>query len=142
MGRFIKQALAVAVVAAALGALAVTGPAAQRTYVAGNCSNAVFKPKQIVLACADAGFLATELSWSRWGQKQAKGTGTGKVKICKPDCAAGHFNEADIQVRLYQPRYCSQDSKRHFTKVEYIWLHGVPGGGEKQGTVPLPCALL
>lgn len=142
MGRFLKQSLAIVVVAVGLGALAVTGPAAQRTFVASSCSNAAFKPARIVLACADAGFLATDLSWTRWGQKKARGSGTGEVRICKPDCASGHFNEADIQLRLFRPRYCSQDGKRHFTRVEYTWTHGVPGGGPKQGIMPFPCSML
>ena len=142
MGRFFKQALLVAVVAAALGALAVSGPAAQRTFDASNCSNAAYKPQRIVLACADAGFMAVEMVWSRWGKKQANGTGTGRVEICKPDCAAGHFAKSQIQLRLFRARHCSQDDRRHFTKVEFVWRHGVPGGGPKRGTVPLPCSLL
>lgn len=142
MGRLLKQLLAIAVVAAALGALAVMGPAAQRTYVASDCNNATFKPERIVLACADAGFLATDLSWSQWGREQAKGKGTGKEKICEPNCAAGHFAEGKIRLRLFRPRNCSQDGKRHFTKLEYVWLNEPPAGGPMQGTVPFPCAML
>ena len=138
----LKRLLVVAVVVAALGALAVTGPAAQRTYVTSNCTNAAFKPKRVVIACADAGFIATGLSWSQWGDNQAKATGTGKVEICEPSCAAGHTAQADVRLRLFRPRYCAQDGKRHYTKVEFVWPQGAPGGGAKQGTVPLPCSML
>src|SRR3954454_13402301 len=126
----------------ALGVLAVMSPAAQKTFVSSNCTNAAFKPSRIVLACADAGFIATHLSWSSWGQNQAAATGTGSAKVCKPDCASGKVKEAPIQLRLLRPRYCSQDGKRHLTKVEYVWTHGSPAGGSKQGTVSLSCSAL
>jgi len=133
------------VLAIALGAFAATvatAKPANRTYVTANCSGAAFKPKSIVLACGDAGLIATRLQWTQWGTKKAHGAGLGVEKICKPDCAAGKVAKEAMKLILSKPRLCRQDGKRHFTKVHYKWLPASPGEGPNQGTIPLPCSLV
>lgn len=131
---------------AALAALAAVPAAAQtgaaRTYVTSDCNGAAFKPRSIVLTCGDAGLVATKLQWTNWGAKRAAGAGLGKEKVCMPDCAAGRVAKGAMKVVLSRPRLCSQDGKRHFTKIHYSWPGGAPGEGPKQGNIPLPCTLL
>jgi hypothetical protein len=132
---------------ATLAALALSaafaGASASRTFVASNCTNAAYKPRSVILACGDAGLAAAKLRWSRWGSNSAAGVGTGRAKICEPDCAAGKVATAKMRLVLSKPRLCSQDGKRHFTKIHYTWVDGAPAGtGPKQGTVPMPCSLL
>lgn len=46
------------------------------------------EPASIVIACADAGIGARNLSWQRWGATGAYGRGTIWFHVCTPDCAS------------------------------------------------------
>lgn len=68
------------------------------------------------------------------------GTGTGVAKVCEPDCASGKVVRDAIRLVLSQPRVCSTDGKRHFTKIRYVWVNGAPVPGQPaQGAIPMPC---
>jgi hypothetical protein len=145
MGSRASRGVLLVVLAIALSGFAVAGAAAGsagRTYVASNCDNAAFKPRQIVLACGDAGLIATKLQWTQWGTKKAHGAGLGEQRVCKPTCVAGKVAKGAMKLSLSRPRLCSQDGKRHFTKVHYKWIPAAPAEGPNQGTTPLPCSLL
>lgn len=135
-------AVGVALLACALLADVTSGAMAEKTYVTADCSGAAFKPREIVLTCGDAGLVATKLQWPQWGTGKAHGAGLGEEKVCKPDCAAGKVAEAAMKVVLSKPVLCSQDGKRHFTKIHYRWIPAAPGEGPNQGSIPLPCSLI
>jgi hypothetical protein len=113
-----------------------------RTYVASDCEGAAFKPRSIILTCGDAGLVANKLQWTQWGAKRAHGAGLGEEKVCTPNCAEGRVAKGAMKVTLSRPRLCSQDGKRHFTKIHYSWPAGAPGEGPDQGNIPLPCSIL
>ncbi len=56
-----------------VASMAVAKPGGGKTYVTSGCKGAAFKPKRIVLACGDAGLVATKLQWKQWGSSQASG---------------------------------------------------------------------
>ncbi len=133
------------VAGALLCALVVSAAAAKpvsKTYVTSGCNGAAFKPSRIIIACGDAGLIATKLKWSEWGASKAAGSGVGEEKVCNPNCAEGTVAKGKMNVSLFRVRLCSQDGKYHFTKIHYSWPDGAPGEGHKQGTIPLPCALV
>lgn len=145
MSSRVSRAVLLVALAIGFGAFAVACAAAgstTRTYVASNCDNAAFKPRQIVLACGDAGLIATKLQWTQWGTKKARGAGLGKQRVCKPTCVAGKIAKGAMKLVLSKPRLCAQDGKRHFTKVHYKWIPAAPAEGPNQGTTPLPCSLV
>jgi hypothetical protein len=127
----------------AMGAVsgAALGKGKGPTVVSANCHGHNFKPGRIVLACGDAGLFVEHLDWTQWGRSEARGTGVGTGETCKPDCATGGTKSAGMEVRLFQPRYCSQDGRVHFTKMRYRWTEGSPiSGTPDSGVVPSPCA--
>ncbi len=142
LSRLLLVALAVGLGSPMVALTAAKTPAAGRTYVAGDCAGAAFKPREVVLACGDAGLTATKMQWKQWSSTRASGVGTGEEKVCTPNCANGRVAKGRMQLLLSQPRLCSQDGKRHFTKIRYTWPNGAPGEGPKQGTIPLPCSIL
>ena len=108
--------------------------------VSANCHGHNFKPGHMVLACGDAGLSVEDLNWKHWGRKEANGIGIGTGKTCVPSCAAGGTRSASMEIRLFAPRFCSQDSRVHFTKIRYRWTHGSPiEGGPDQDVIPSPC---
>lgn len=143
-GRSLSRLLPIAL-AVALCALVVSAATAKpvgKTYVTSGCNGAAYKPSRIIIACGDAGLIATKLKWSEWGASKAAGSGVGEEKICNPNCAEGTVGKGQMKVSLFRVRLCSQDGKYHFTKIRYSWPNGAPGEGPKQDTIPLPCALL
>jgi hypothetical protein len=110
------------------------------TVVSAYCHGHNFKPGRIILACGDAGLYVEHLDWKHWGRGEANGIGTGTGKTCTPSCAAGGTKSASMEIRLFKPKYCTQDHRRHFTKIRYRWTHGSPIAGQPDSAVvPSPC---
>src|SRR5215207_7514176 len=116
-------AVAVAVPATASGPVA--GASGKLPLLISNCAKAKLKPANVILACGDASFGATGMSWSSWTRKRATGTGTGQLNDCKPNCAQGKTKTAPIQLRLGKPVKCSNGTLI-FAKVRFTWTQGAP----------------
>ena len=67
-----------------------------------NCAGQLeVKPKEIVIACADAGIMITDISWSKWNQNTAKGTGTLAWNTCLPaTCVDGIVQTYKVKITL------------------------------------------
>ena len=65
-----------------------------------DCGSAVYKPESITLTCADGGWSIQAITWSTWTTKGAKGTGTWRENLCKPNCADGEIAEAKVNLKL------------------------------------------
>lgn len=86
-------ALAAAGLALGLGAgigagLAPAASAAPSPVIVDCTGKGVTKPKEIVIACADAGVLITKITWKEWNANRARGTGVLAWNPCLPDCAS------------------------------------------------------
>jgi hypothetical protein len=110
------------------------------TVISANCHGHNFKPGRIILACGDAGLYVEHLKWKHWGRKEANGIGIGTGKTCDPFCAAGGTRSASMEIRLFKPRYCSQDGRVHFTRMKYRWTYGSPiANAPDKGVIPSSC---
>jgi hypothetical protein len=148
--RMAKRTFLAAAISVVTAAAAISVPAAGNESVArgsgrlplliSNCAKAKLKPANVILACGDASFGATGMTWSSWSRKSALGTGTGQLNDCKPNCAQGKTKTAPIQLRLGKPVRCS-NGKRIFAKVRYTWTQGAPAKFPDTGSVPLGCKL-
>jgi hypothetical protein len=74
-----------------------------RTYVAGADGRRRYRPKLLVLGASQTIY---DVSWQRWGQRAARGTGTYPANDCIPYCAAGTITRHPVTVRLSRPRVC------------------------------------
>ena len=97
-------AIAAATAGVALGGLAIapTAGAAPTATVVINCvGKGVVKPKQIIIACADAGVMVYKISWTSWTDNEAKGTGTLAWNTCLPKtCVAGIVQKYKVKITL------------------------------------------
>lgn len=102
MRRTILALAATAGLAAAGLALAPTATAAEGTPVVIDCAGkGVTKPKQIVLACADAGVAVTGIRWTRWTMNSATGVGTLTWNTCLPQtCVDGIVEKYRVRITL------------------------------------------
>lgn len=71
------------------------------------CLDQAVAPASVVLACADAGAITQELTWTSWGQPEATATGVLSVKTCQPSCAEGSREEYPVTLVASDLRDCS-----------------------------------
>lgn len=104
----VALALLVAAVAATQAPAAASAPAGtgDRVLFAANCRTPVFKPKRIIVTCADANFVVQGINWSSWTSVRATGRGVARVNDCNPSCAAGTFRSYPVRVTLSRPTLC------------------------------------
>jgi hypothetical protein len=119
--------LALACGAGLLAALAQAGPGpaaaskAKPVLFSKECADRHYKPKVILIACADArtSFEATE--WVRWTSKEALAKGT----LLRPDCPPAtpivactkNTRDRNASVLLFRPRLCPKQGRAFFTRL-------------------------
>jgi hypothetical protein len=122
--------------AAALAVLtALPAVAGGRTYAV-NCTRPVFKPRTIVVACADGNRVFTSLKWGRWATRSAAGHGRAEYNDCNPVCATGHVHRVGTSVTLSRPVRCRH--VRIFTRLHYVLARNSPGLA-RRGTFRFRC---
>jgi hypothetical protein len=106
-------------------AQAGSGPAAaskgKPVLFSKECADRHYKPKVILIACADArtSFEATE--WVRWTSKEAFAEGT----LLRPDCPPAtplvactkNTRDRNASVLLFRPRLCPKQGRAYFTRL-------------------------
>jgi len=65
-----------------------------------DCETQVNMPTTILFTCADGNEGIEKISWSTWGVKGARGTGTYFRNQCDPDCASGKFAYQKVSLAL------------------------------------------
>ena len=126
MRRTVLTLAATASLAAAWLALAPAATAAEGTPVVIDCAGkGVAKPKQIVLACADAGVAVTGIRWTRWTMNSATGVGTLTWNTCLPQtCSDGIVQEDTVDIRL--GRVASGPGVDAFSRMTLTFPDGGP----------------
>ena len=132
--------LKVLLLAAALAVLVAT-PAGSATKVLfpANCGKPTFKPKSIVVACADANNRLTSIKWQTYGTRAASGTATAKVNDCTPNCVSGKVKSYPAIVTLTRPKNCGRGVTQ-FTRLVETFTHSRPSGTSKRLGVTFPCS--
>jgi hypothetical protein len=83
---------------------ATIAPVDTGILVYGDCKTASLEPSEIVLTCADYGWILEALHWSSWTASQATAVGTFVYNDCTPNCAEGHHHDVPgTQVTLTAP---------------------------------------
>lgn len=126
---------------------AVTAPAApaaaqedDRRLLINDCERGKFKPKRVIVTCADANFRLRGLRWSRWGDDEARGRGTAVINDCEPNCAEGTFRRYPIRVRAFRPRLTGGCVPGYlFTRLGWRFPGRKPEGMSRTGRTRLVC---
>jgi len=126
-------------VAAAVAVPATAGAANDnlRVFVS-NCAKQVYKPKQITVACADAGIIISKVKYSSYGAKTAKGTGTAAVNLCDPNCAAGKTKRFPVKFTLSKVTQCGDSYQ--FRRLTLTYTKATPPHSKKTIVQPYVCA--
>jgi hypothetical protein len=87
-------------------------------YVLWDCESVGrVEPAAFVLACADGNAGLTGLHWTRWAPDGAAGTGTEYVNDCQPYCAAGHFHNYPVDIRLSGRDLVARNEPFAYTRI-------------------------
>ena len=100
------------------------------------------RPRRIIIACADAGFILTSLRWRRWGKPRTTGRGLARINDCNPFCAAGTYHYIPVRTQLSELRRCRSADRYVYTRLRYRLLRRpafLVGGAS--GRIPFPCRL-
>ncbi|MFE0374871.1 hypothetical protein ACFW1M_04640 [Streptomyces inhibens] len=84
----------------------------------------VIKPQVITLTCADAGMVATAITWKKYGSRDALGVGV--VQVEKTAAGVGTDSGFPATFRLYGPK--SVDGGLAFTGLEVTYEGSTPLG--------------
>ena len=138
MRRPVGFAIAVVFVALlAVPALAATG----KDRLVGDCTHSQIKPKQIVLACADANAVVLHVKWSSFGAAKAAGTGTYSVNDCKPNCAAGTFKDYPVKLTASDAKHCADGDVDDYMSLLLAFVGTPPPATRSPLKVALYCPI-
>jgi hypothetical protein len=108
-----------------------------------NCGHAVVAPKTLTLACADANYGLARMSWRRWGDATATGSGVASANDCTPYCAAGHFHTYPVTATASLLRTCSPGKRvgpAQYTLLVLRYPGKRPAGVGRTDTWKFPCS--
>jgi hypothetical protein len=92
-----------------------------------NCVTFEQKPVELVLYCADAGQILSEITWSNWTGQEALGKGISTTNDCEPNCAAGTDVVTNVDIKLIKP-VTSEEGRRVFSQIEMQYENPQPSG--------------
>ena len=78
----------------------------RRTAVTTDCQHVEVRPRWIVFACADGGFLVRRLEWRSWHPFRAAASGVFHQNDCDPSCAGGEYHIVTGVLRLRGRTWC------------------------------------
>lgn len=89
------------------------------------------RPSDITsIYCGDNSVSVTDISWSSWGPRTASGSGTENINLCRPNCAAGNYEQRAVQVEL------SRLQRKAFTSITVTGTDGVTATYRLTGAAP------
>ena len=69
----------------------------------------------------DGTVVLRDMTWSRWDDAEAVGTGTERIESCTPDCASGGQYSVKVEVTLTQPVKDCGDGIGLWTHAAFTW---------------------
>lgn len=123
--------------AAGLGAVACGGSETKVLFPAG-CTNPTYKPRQIIVTCADANTVVRGITWTAYGDNTAAGRGTANVNTCVPNCASATYRPYPAAVALSRPKDCSKKTTQ-FTHLVVTYTGARPPSGGSTIQEDFPC---
>jgi len=134
-----RRTLVLLTAAVWLAALLAPAGASARTWYPDCAFNAHYKPRSIVVFCADAGMEIRRIHWYHWAGQKARGRSSrAYANDCLPSCAAGHFHRYRVRILLRRVRFCSRTGVDEFTRMR-ITFRGRKWSGPRRFTQPLAC---
>ena len=83
-----------------------------------NCGIIDYKPQSMTPFCADATAGVGNLQWDSWSAKGATGTGLYGINLCKPTCAKGKWEFANVNVALSNA--VKADGKTILSRIDIV----------------------
>lgn len=110
--------------------------AASATYIA-ECvdDNLVRSPKSLTLTCGDGNESLEDLTWTGWGEKQARATGQLSSNTCEPSCAQGTLKRYPVSVVV--SNLDRREASEFYSRLTVTYTGDRPQGYDKTETFEL-----
>lgn len=135
-------AAAVAAIAAPVASASSASTSQVRVYFPRDCQHNAYKPRSIVVTCADANFVLKRVRYTAYGPKGARGTATASINGCMPSCVAGRFHSYRVTFtmsRLSANGQCGD--VQQFRRLTIRFTGKRPKGERRSLTQRFPCAI-
>ncbi|MDQ8046915.1 MAG: hypothetical protein REI11_20085 [Patulibacter sp.] len=99
-------------------------------HMPAGCKDAQRRPRYVVIACGDGNFAVHHLHWRTWGGTSATAVGDVSANDCIPYCAAGHFHDYPVKLRVWRPRQLLSGDVLVFTRMRLTYVAGTPSGSD------------
>jgi hypothetical protein len=83
------------------------------------------RPAEVVWGCDSTGAFE-KMTWTKWGDDEALGTGIAEVTDCKPACASSKRYKVPVAVRLSDPRRAQGCNLRWYSTITLAYTGQVP----------------
>lgn len=104
-----------------------------------NCvGKPVVRPKKVIFACADGGFLASGLAWTGWGERFAAADGAAFLNDCKPSCVRGTFHRYRV-VLLASGRQRCPNGQPAYRRITWAFVGRAPSSATTAPWRDFPC---
>jgi hypothetical protein len=110
-----------------------------RVFFPKDCQHNVYKPKSVIVTCADANFAIKKITYSSYGTKKARGTGTASINTCEPNCAAGTFQSFPVRFVMSRVGQCGDVPQ--FRRLTVTFTGKRPTGQSRTLRQPFTCAI-
>ncbi len=142
----LRSTLALAAAVAALAAPVASASSAStsqvRVYFPRDCQHNAYKPRSIVVTCADANFVLKRVRYSTYGPKGARGTATASINSCTPSCVAGKFHDYKVTFTMgHLSRNGQCGDVQQFQRLTIRFTGSRPKGEKRTLTQRFPCAI-
>jgi len=139
VGRSAFLGLLLVLAGALVLAAAVNGSPRKLELALPNClGKPVVRPKKVVFACADGGFLASGLAWTGWGERFAAADGAAFLNDCKPSCVRGTFHRYRVVLLASGLQRCP-GGQPAYRKVTWAFVGRAPSPAATAPWRDFPC---
>lgn len=94
------------------------------------------RPRRFTLACADAKQYLDRMTWKRWGQSAATGTGVVRLRDCSTSCSVGRLKSYPVKVVVN--RIHRGEAAQFYTRMTLTYTKAVPAGEKRTEVFHLP----
>jgi len=116
----------------------------RRIYFPPRCQEGRYKPRSVIVFCADAGMILRKIRWRHWNDPVATGRARAWANTCEPSCVEGRFiryqvavsvrrtdaatTQANTSTRASGLRSCKEGAATH---RQFECRYGVPEQGRR-----------
>jgi hypothetical protein len=120
--------------------IAKTVRGTRKLYFPPRCQDGSYRPRGVIVFCADAGMILSKIRWHGWNRSAATGRATAKANTCVPSCAEGRFESYRVALRASRVRRCRDTGRYQYTRLRITFVGSKWNPGPRRFTQRFDCS--